>query len=344
MIGPTSADCREVLIEGESGLLNVFPPEQRPIYQPSLRRITFQNGAIATYYSAEEPERLRGPQHQSCWLDEIAVYPEPQLLWDNLQFGLRLGTHPRVIATTTPKPQKFLRNLAAAPGTIITRGSTFDNSANLPPVVLDRFRQVYGGTRIGRQELQGEMLEEAEGALWNRQRIEELRVRSAPELARIVVAIDPAVTSGPSSDETGIVVCGHGVDGHGYVLADWTCRLPPDQWAARAVQAFDKWNADRVIVEVNQGGDMCENVLRTVRKLLPIKQIHASKGKTTRAEPISALYEQGRVHHVGGFDALEDEQCNFTIPLSGPSPNRVDAVVWAFSELLIKPEVQALFF
>jgi len=332
------------MIEGESGLLNVFPPDQRPIYQPSLRRITFQNGATATYYSAEEPERLRGPQHQFCWLDELAVYPEPEALWDNLQFGLRLGTNPRVIATTTPKPTKFLRNLAAAPGTLITRGSTFANRENLPAVVLARFQSVYGGTRIGRQELEGELLEEAEGALWHRQQVEELRVRHAPELSRVVVAIDPSVTATESSDECGIIAAGLGVDGHGYVLKDGTCRLPPAQWAQRAVSMFDHFQADRIIAETNNGGDLVESVIRTVRPSISYTKVTASRGKAVRAEPIASLYEQGRIHHVGGFDALEDEMVNFVPGMLTASPNRVDAMVWAFSFLMIKPEVQGMFF
>lgn len=270
--------------------------------------------------------------------DEAAFYKEPQALWDNLKFGLRLGDNPRVVLTTTPQPSKFLSQLIEDSQTVVTRGTTFDNRANLPSSVLAEFERVYGGTRIGRQELYGELLGEAEGALWRRVQLEECRRLRAglPELIRIVVAVDPAVTAGENSDETGIVVCGEDAAGNGYVLEDASCRLPPDQWAAEVVRAFDTWDADRVIAEANNGGDLVESVLRTVRRNLAYKKVHASRGKVARAEPVAALYEQSRIFHAGTFPQLEDEQVSF-VPgkLGRRSPNRVDALVWGMTFLLL---------
>jgi phage terminase large subunit-like protein len=340
LIAPTAADCRDVLVEGESGLMNVYPPHRRPIFEPSKRKVTFPNGAIGILYSAEEPERLRGPQHHAGWLDEIAVYPWFKDLWSNYKFGLRLGNDPRTIATTTPKPVKFLRELIEEPGTMVTRGSTYDNRANLPATVLADFERIYGGTRIGRQELKGELLEESEGALWTQANIDRCRVKQAdvPALERVVIAIDPATTSGESSDDTGISAFGLGADGHGYVLADDTCHLPPAQWAARAVMLYDRHEADRIIGETNNGGDLVETTIRTERRNIPYQKVHASRGKVARAEPVAALYEQGKIHHVGSFDALEDEMVNFVPGEIKRSPNRVDALVWGASYLMLKPQ------
>ena len=337
LVGPTSADVRDVMIEGESGILNVFPPDERPMYQPSKRRVVFRTGAVAYTYSAEEPERLRGPQHSHASVDELATFPFMKELWDNLQFGLRLGDDPRIIVTTTPKPSKFLRDLVADPHTRLTRGRTFDN-VFLPEATLREFERVYGGTRIGRQELEGELLDEAEGALWTRSRIEENRVRAVPELTRIVVAIDPATTSGPEADETGIVVAGVGVDGYGYVLADRSCRVAPDVWAARAVHAYQEFDADRIIAETNNGGDLVLSVISTVQRSLPYAKVHASRGKVARAEPVAALFEQNKIKLAGGFPALEDEMVNFVPGALRSSPNRVDALVWAISYLMIKAQ------
>lgn len=336
LVAPTSADCRDVIVEGESGLLQVFPENERPVYEPSKRRITFVNGSFATLYSAEEPERLRGPQHGFAVLDELAVYPEPQLLWDNLLFGLRLGRDPRIIAATTPRPSKFLAALIADPGTVMTRGTTFDNAANLPATVLTEFDRIYGGTRIGRQELQGELLEDIEGALWNRAQLDALRVRNAPAMQRIVVAIDPSVTSKETSDECGIIVAGLGTDGHGYVLQDLSGRMSPDQWIARAVGAYDSWQADRIIAEQNQGGDLIQSLLRTQRPNISYQAVVAAKGKLVRAEPCAALTEQGRIHCVGTFPQLEDELTGYIA--GNPSPNRLDAFVWAITALMLKAQ------
>lgn len=336
LVGPTAADCRDVMLEGESGLLSVFPAAERPVYYPSRRRVEFHNGAIGTLYSAEEPERLRGPQHSAAWLDEVAVYPKPDELWSNLKFGLRLGPDPRIIVTTTPKPSRFLRALLADPGTVVTSGSTFANRANLPASVLADFTRIYAGTRIGRQELEGELLEEAEGALWSRAEIEALRIREAPELVRIVVALDPSVTSGPDAAECGIIAAGLGADGHGYALRDRSAVVSPDDWATRALLLFDELEADRIVGEANQGGDLIETVIRTKRRTIPYEKVHASRGKIARAEPVAALYEQGKVHHVGGFPAMEDEMTNY-VPGVSKSPNRMDALVWAISYLMLKP-------
>jgi phage terminase large subunit-like protein len=334
IVAPTSADARDVIIEGESGLLAVFPPGERPEYFPSKRRVQFRNGAMATLYSAQEPERLRGPQHHCAYLDELATYEDPEAIWSNLQFGLRLGSDPRIIATTTPRPSRFLRALIADPGTAITRGSTFANRANLPPATLSELERIYGGTRIGRQELEGELLEEAEGALWTRRQIDALRVTAAPDLVRIVVAIDPSVT--PTGDECGIVAAGLGADGHGYVLRDRSGRLSPDDWISRAIATFDEVEGDRLIGESNNGGDLIESLLRTKRSNISYEKVHASRGKITRAEPVAALFEQQKVHMAGAFPQLEDELCTYVQGMS-LSPNRLDAMVWALSYLMLKP-------
>ncbi|HET9412876.1 MAG TPA: terminase family protein [Pseudolabrys sp.] len=338
LVAPTAADARDVMIEGESGLLNVFPPGERPEYFPSKRRLQFTNGALGFVYSAERADRLRGPQHSGAWLDEIAVYDDIDALWSNLVFGLRLGADPRIIATTTPRPMKFLRDLIADRGTVVTSGSTFANRANLPASSLAEFERIYGGTRIGRQELEGELLEEAEGALWSRARIEELRVKSAPELVRIVIPIDPSTTSGPESDECGIVPVGLGVDGHGYVLADRSGRMSPDDWISRAVATYDQLDGDRIICEANNGGDLIESLLRTQRRNISYERVHAARGKLTRAEPVAALFEQGKVHMVGAFPALEDELTNYVAGMS-QSPNRLDSMVWGLSYLMLKPKL-----
>lgn len=337
LVGPTAADVRDVVIEGESGILSVYPESERPIYEPSKRRLTFKNGAQGFSYSAEEPNRLRGPQHHAAYLDEIATYKDPETVWDNLKMGLRLGNDPRTIITTTPKPISFLRRLVADEFTVVSRGRTWDNRANLAPSALREYERIYAGTRIGRQELEGELLEEAEGALWRLAQIDALRVKKAPPLKRIVVAIDPSVTAGEDSDECGIVAAGLGDDDHGYPLADASCKLPADQWASRAIELFKSLEADLIIAETNQGGDLVEGVLRAVDKRIPFKKIHASRGKTVRAEPVAALYEQNKVHHVGMFKELEDEMVNWVPGQLQRSPNRADALVYALTELLIKP-------
>jgi phage terminase large subunit-like protein len=333
VVARTAADVRDVCIEGESGLLAIHPPADVPLYEPSKRRLTWRNGSQATCYSADEPDLLRGPQHHFAWADELATWQRLDEAWANLQLGLRLGERPRCMVTTTPRPLPLLRDLLRRPSTIVRRGSTFDNAANLAPSALAEFRARYEGTRIGRQELHGELLDDVPGALWTRAMLDDNRVTAAPDLVRVVVAVDPAVTSGENSDETGIVVAGRADTGHLYVLADRSCRLTPDGWARRVVSAFDEWKADRIIGETNNGGDLIEQTIRTVRASIPFTKVTATRGKRVRAEPIAALYEQGRVHHVGAFPELEDQACTFAPDQVVGSPDRLDALVWALTDL-----------
>ncbi len=349
LIAPTAADCRDIMVEGESGILATSPPWDRPLYEPSKRRLTWDNGVMATLYSAEEPDRLRGPQHEILWCDEIGHWKYPEA-WDMAQLGLRLGAKPQAIVTTTPKPVRIVRELLKDKDTIVTGGNTYANIANLAAAFYKTIVSKYEGTRLGRQEIHAELLDDTPGALWTRDILDDLRVRKAPELSRIVVAIDPAVTSGDESDETGIIVGGLGVNGQGYVLADLTCRLRPNLWAKRAVAGYYTWEADRVIGETNNGGDLVEAILRTVDENIPYQKVWASRGKRTRAEPISALYEQKKIHHVMTYNKrtdtysnnlkdLEDQQCQFLPEGSDASPDRVDALVWAFTYLMLEATV-----
>jgi len=332
LIAPTAADARDVMVEGESGLLNVCPPWNRPTYEPSKRRVTWPNGAIATLYSADEPERLRGPQHDLLWADELAAWRYPET-WDMAMLGLRLGT-PKAVVTTTPKPTRIIRDLVAASTTSITRGSTFDNRENLAPTFLEQILAKYEGTRLGRQELYAEVLTDTPGALWTRAMLDQARDTGEPpsDLVRIVIGIDPAVTSGEDSDETGMIVAGIDSEKTIHILEDGSMRDTPARWAAKAVHLLDRWNADRIVAETNNGGDLVEATLRTVRRNLPYKRVTATRGKRVRAEPIAALYEQGRVRHYGKLDTLEDQMTSFT-PDSANSPDRLDALVWAVTEL-----------
>lgn len=334
LVGRTAGDVRDVIIEGESGLLNVFPPWEKPEYEPSKRRVTFSNGAVATAFSADKPDQQRGPQSDLVLADELASYRFPEA-WDQATFGNRLGDRPLKIAITTPRPTPLIRELIEDPRTLVIRGSTYENEANLATPALAHFRRKYEGTRLGRQELYAEILDDTPGALWTRELLERNRVTRVPELTRIVVAIDPAASSEENSSETGIVVAGLGADGQGYVLDDRTLQASPLGWAAEAVSAYGKFGADRIVAEVNNGGDMVETTVRTVDPDVAFKQVRASRGKATRAEPVSALYEQGRVHHVGMFGELEDQLCMW-VPDSGmKSPDRLDALVWAITELML---------
>jgi phage terminase large subunit-like protein len=339
LVAETAADARDVMVEGESGILAVHPPGSRPLYQPSKRRLIWPNGARATLYNAIEPDQLRGPQHDLAWADELAKWRHAQATWDQLQFGLRLGARPRQCVTTTPRPIAIVKALMQDSDTVTTRGSSRENLANLAPAFIRRIIKRYEGTRLGRQELDAEILEDLPGALWTRDRIEALRRTEAPELVRVVVAIDPAASSGPAGGETGIVVAGRGRDGHGYVLDDLSRKASPDAWGRAAVEAYHRWQADRVVAEVNHGGEMVEHVIRTVDAAVPYKALRASRGKIARAEPVAALDEQGRVHHVGAFPELEDQMCALTgdydRATAGTSPDRVDARVWALTELLL---------
>ena len=343
LVAPTAADARDVMVEGESGLLRIAPPQCRPVFEPTKRRLTWPNGAIATMFSADEPERLRGPQFDAAWCDELAAWRYPEA-WDMLMMGLRLGDRPRVVVTTTPKPARLLRDVMAQKDCVVTRGSTRDNSANLAPGFLAAVLRQYEGTRLGRQELDAEILDDMPGALWTRTAIEASRVAVVPPLRRVVVAIDPAVSVGENSDETGIVVVGLGGDQQAYVLDDLSGRFHPQEWASRAVAAYHAHRADRIVAEVNNGGAMVQATLRTVDPTIAYKPVHAARGKIARAEPVAALYEQGRVHHRGAFPALEDQMCIFTgdpAARTAPreksgSPDRVDALVWAVSDLMIE--------
>lgn len=337
LVGATASDVRDTMIEGESGLLRIYPPDQRPRYEPSKRRLTFHNGATASTYSADEPDRLRGPNHDLAWADELAAWRYPDA-WDQLMLGLRIGDHPRAVVTTTPRPVPvLLRLLRANDGSVaVTRGSTYENSANLAPDFLAEMRRQYEGTRLGRQELNAEILEDVEGALWDRANIDLSRLASQiPHLAKIVVAIDPAVSSSEASAETGIVVAGRDFNGVGYLLDDRSMRSSPSEWATAAVSAYHAFKADTIVAEANQGGDLVKHLLRTIDPTVPIRLVHASRGKRTRAEPVAALYEQGKIHHVGFFPTLEDQLCSW-VPDIGASPDRLDALVWAFTELMVE--------
>ena len=338
LVGPTASDVRDTMVEGESGILSVCPDWNRPIYEPSKRRLTWPNGVIATMFSSEEPDRLRGPQHGASWCDEVGSWRNVQETWDMLQFGMRLGKNPRTMITTTPKPIKILKEIVSRNGqdVVVTRGSTYDNRANLAPSFFSQIVRRYEGTRLGRQELNAEILEDIEGALWSRDMIEASRrpKEFAPDLKRVVVALDPACSSEADSDETGIIVAGIGYDDEGYVLEDLSGRYTPTEWATKAVGAYRRHRADRIVAEKNQGGAMVESTIRVVDPNVPLRLVHASRGKIVRAEPVSALYEQGRVSHVGGFAELEDQLCSFA-PGSRDSPDRLDALVYALTELML---------
>jgi phage terminase large subunit-like protein len=335
MVAATAADVRDVLVEGESGLLEIAPPWERPTYEPSKRRVTWRNGSQATLFSADVPGRLRGPQYHWAVADELAVWRYTEA-WDMLQLGVRLGSDPRIVVATTPRPTQIVRELIADGTTAVTRGNTYANRANLAPRFLERIRAQYEGTRLGRQEIEGELLEDTPGALWTLSQIDALRVRNLnllPEMQRVVVGVDPSATA--AGDEAGIIVAGLGDDGHGYVLADASLQASPDGWARAAVAAYRANDADRIVAEVNNGGEMVQLTIRTVDPAVSYKAVHASRGKRTRAEPVAALYEQGRVHHVGAFAKLEDEMCTWSALENDPSPNRMDALVWALTELML---------
>ncbi|HXI15220.1 MAG TPA: terminase family protein, partial [Chloroflexota bacterium] len=330
LIGATADDVRQIMVEGESGVMAVCPDVERPQYNPSIRRLDWPNGAQSLLFTADEPERLRGKQSSKIWMDEIAAWRRGSQAWDQAMLGLRLGDNPQALATTTPRPVKLVRDLLAASTTVITRGTTYDNAANLAPAFLQQIITKYEGTRLGRQELLAELLLDTPGALFTRERLDEHRRREgeAPDMARVVVAVDPSGGDGPENDEQGIVVCGKGVDGRGYVLGDRTCKMSPDGWGRRAVKAYLDFSADRIVYEQNFGGQMVESVIKTAAQAMGVevatKAVHASRGKAVRAEPIAALDEQGRISLVGSHPALEDELCSWT-PESGKSPNILDA-------------------
>lgn len=338
LVAETSADARDVMVEGESGILAVHPESERPLYEPSKRRLTWANGAVATLFNATEPDQLRGPQFDGAWCDELAKWRYARETWDMLQFGLRLGDHPKVLVTTTPRPIELVKAMMAGQeGKItVTRGTTLDNAANLARTFMDKIVTRYQGTRLGRQELSGEILGDLPGALWTLAAIDGYRMTAAPEnIGRILVAVDPAVTNTEDSDEHGIIVGGLTDEQTGVVLQDASIRGTPLDWARRAVSLVKTWDADGIVIEVNQGGDMVKQTIRAVDQNVKVIEVRASRGKHVRAEPIAALYEQGRIAHVGSFPELEEQMTQMTAQgYEGEnSPDRLDALVWLMSEL-----------
>lgn len=337
VVTPTFGDLRRVAFEGVSGILKTLPDEclmsgRGHGYNSSASEIRLYNGSKIMGFSATEPDRLRGPQFHRAWCDELAAWRYPEA-FDQLMFALRLGERPQCVITTTPKPTPLIRQLMERPDTIMTSGSTFENADNLAASTLQMLRDRYEGTTLGRQELYAEVIDVMEGALWSPSLIDRHRVRDYPELANIIVAVDPAVTSSSDSDETGLVVVAKDGDGAYYVVEDRSGRYSPDQWGKVAVDLFHKWDADRIVAEVNNGGDLVERLIRTVDHTVRFKSVHATRGKLVRAEPIAALYEQGKVHHVGVFPELESQMCTYTGERPKPSPDRLDALVWGLSEL-----------
>lgn len=337
LVGATAADVRDIMIEGKGGLLDCSPYWDKPHYEPSKRKVTWDNGSKGLLFSADEPDRLRGPQCYKAWADELAAWRYPEA-WDQLQLGLRLGDNPQCVVTTTPRPTKIIRELISDPTTHVTSGSSYENRDNLAPSFFDNIIKKYEGTRLGRQELNAEILEDVEGALWTMRLLDENRVSKVPELKRIVVAVDPAVTNNPQSDETGIIVCGLGIDDHGYILADISGRFSPLQWAERVVHNYNKFEADHIVAEANNGGDLVISNIQTVDSRVPVKSVHASRGKITRAEPVVALDEQHRIHHVGSLPKLEDQMITWDAQSGDLSPDRIDARVWGITDLMLEKE------
>ncbi len=345
LVGETIDQVREVMVFGDSGILACSPPDRRPEWQATRRRLVWPNGAVAQVFSAHEPEGLRGPQFDAAWVDELAKWKKAEEAWDMLQFALRLGEHPRAVVTTTPRNVGVLKRLLETESTVTTHAATVANRAHLADSFLAEMQARYAGSRLGRQELDGVLLEDLEGALWSGARLEALRFDAVPELDRIVVAVDPPVTGHAGSDACGIVVVGATLDGappdwRGWVLEDASVSgASPQAWAEAVLDARERWGGDRVVAEVNQGGDLVEQLLRSIDPLVPYRSVRATRGKAARAEPVAALYEQGRVRHRAGLEALEDQMCRMTAQgyQGKGSPDRVDALVWALHELLIGP-------
>ena len=340
VIAPTSGDLRRVCFEGPSGLLKNLPREcyldsESKSYNRSAMEIKLWNGSVIQGYAAIEPDRLRGPQFHRIWADELAAWRYPEA-YDQMMFGLRLGTNPKLVITTTPRPSKLIKDLVKRNGddVVLIKGSTFDNAENLAESSLKLLKEKYENTSLGRQELYAEIIEEVEGALWTMHLIDRSRKekKDIPDFSRVVIAIDPAVTSKQTSDETGIIVVGKGQDNRYYVLEDSSGRFSADAWARKAVDLFYEYSADRIVAETNNGGDLVERLIRSVDNQVPYKAVHATRGKIVRAEPISALYEQNKVHHIGSFPVLEDQMISYTGSFQ-TSPDRLDALVWGLSEL-----------
>jgi len=360
LVARTASDIRDVMIEGQSGIMRISPPWNRPKYEPTKRRLTWPNGAVATTFSADQPDALRGPECDLAWCDELATWRYMEA-WDNLMFGLRLGVNPQCVVTTTPRPIKVIRDLEKDPHCIVTTGSTLENSANLAPSFLSAILRKYEGTRLGRQEILAEILEDIAGAVFQRAWIDAGRrspdnvgikwpanklgnkapVKIRPEhMERMCVAIDPAMTSGEDSNETGIVVAGRDSNRHGYVFDDASGRMAPSEWVNTAVRLYNLWECDYIVAEVNNGGAMIANAIHQVDENIRVKEVIATRGKIVRAEPVGMVYEQGRGHHVGSFPELEDQMCRFTpdfIRKPEDSPDRMDALVWAFTDLIVEP-------
>lgn len=349
LMGETIDQAREVMVFGDSGLMACTPPDRRPRWHATRRMLEWPNGATAQLFSAHEPEALRGPQFDGAWVDELAKWKKGQEAWDMLQFGLRLGDDPRAVVTTTPRGTQFLRDLLARAGTVQTHATTYANKANLAPAFIQEMRHRYANTRLGRQELDGVLLDDDRAALWTHALIDAHRTDGYPRLDRVVVAVDPAVSTAKGGDSTGIVVlgvhhCGAAPDWHAYVLEDATVQSgSPQVWGRAVLGAAHRWKADRIVAEVNQGGAMVEEILRSMGSTVPYTPLRAEAGKALRAEPAAHLYEQGRVHHLKGADlrALEDQMARMTV--SGwrgrGSPDRLDALVWALHDAMIEPAV-----
>ena len=339
LVGETLSDVRRVMVEGVSGLLSVHAPHERPEYSVTRGELVWPTGAMAQMFSADEAESLRGPQFAVAWVDELAKWRRPERAWDNLQFGLRLGTDPRVVVATTPRPVPLLKTIIEDAATVVTRAATRANAHNLAPAFIAEVERRYAGTPLGRQELEGEIVEERAGALWKRSWIHAHRLRGRPEeLETIVVAVDPPVTATASSDACGIVVAARGRDGRGYILADRSVEgRDPSTWARAAVAACRDFLADRIVAEVNQGGDLVVTVLRQIDPTANVRAVRATRGKWIRAEPVAALYAEGRVAHCGMFAKLEDQMCAFGADglANGRSPDRLDALVWALTDLML---------
>ena len=340
LVAPTYNDVREVMLEGESGLLNIGFPSERPKYISSRRRLEWPNGALGYVFTSEEPDGLRGPQFDAAWADEFCVWNKPEETLSNLRLALRLGAQPQLVITTTPRPIEALKTLLATPGVLISRGKTSDNADFLAPSFLSAMEDVYGGTRLGRQELEGELIEDMRGTLWTRDMLARCYDSNSPELSKVIIAIDPPVTSGPCADSCGMIIAGLAGSGRGakaYILHDASLEgASPKAWAEAACALWESWEADYILAETNQGGDLVATIINDIEPQILVKNVFARKGKRARAEPVAALYEQGRVVHCGRFPALEDELALIGTEGQKSSPDRADALVWAVTELLLR--------
>jgi len=339
LIGQTTADIRDIMLEGESGIITVAPFYNKPKYIASRRVLEWPNGAQAHLYSGDEPDQLRGPQHMKAWVDELVKFKYMQATWDMLEMGLRLGDKPQVIVTTTPQPKRLIKDLLLDPDTHVTSGSSYENIGNLAPSFIKRVIKKYEGTRLGRQELYAEVLGDVEGALWDTATLEKNRVDMYPTLKRIIVAIDPAVTNKDESDETGIIVAGKDKFDRAFVLEDASGKMDSKVWAQKAIDLYRKYRADAIVAEVNNGGDLIKTVISLLDSKVPVEEVWASRDKYTRATPVASVYEQDRVCHVGLFPELETELTEWEP--GDKSPNRLDAVVWAITDLLLGDNEEA---